>query len=1565
MKRRSEGRKKVSNGSSAANSTPTSGGTTLSGETAALSSQPNQRSTKSRRKIDSLSAQSSPSSQTSSASDSSQTEEKARNEVIPTPKAKGNITQKVEDSGNNVSKNSGEKDVDFAGSENSRSPSLPSADSPLSKRAGRSVAKTSPPPSGPRLGSSRGGGGRSGKRSSEESSKKDSAASQKEAVISSEVPKETVGFPPPSSPNSLVLKQSPGGKLPGTLTKSSPGSSPLTSSSSPAVLKTSSESKLSTALLSGTYSPAQRLTNSSPSKPLLQSPQTLKPLSKLETALSMGNKLTNLAASSSGGFPTTNSAIASTPGVLSRNSSGSLVSISSPVTMQQNQRSSNPFFKNVHTTPPKPTPSVPPTTSFATSTASDDVIGVRASMVSHIIQPQSAYSQIGTVKMPGYQVGVVSTAGCPVTISTTLRDFQKDRAGNPITTPSQGVTNSPSITASPARADRHSIEQQGPHLNLSQQYSSSNIASSSGPTASILSQHLQGGPKHKLPPLNVSHINTSSTLNSSVVSATSTPLSGLQGGREVSSRGNGAANRSSFDFSPQHVSQQSSQHSHMDLGSPPFSVSTPTGSYPELERKSIAIPLKKRRAAEMDGGDISQPQPPPHSPSVGSSTTTPAYPRGLGGTAGPSSISGSAHANMGPTAAKRPLLDLSEWRNQRVLAKRRGVYEVAVIKGVHGCDLDVEFESDRAKVMFENVFDPQSSGLLVGDNNPQVASLTPRRNVCLRVSQERNIFHEGVIVAVERNPLAFRVALKTIPGVSQGEEILAKRVHLRLLQPPWWEDMEEASLVGAVGGGAGPGSTVTTTTTVRDILGGSGTRLVDSMEMRGLPPSTAPPTLITGPPTGSSSSSEPCFSPLGQIPPGASPVGMPGVSGIPPPAHQQALSGVPGHGLSGSSMYRLERPVSSSAGSLDHGDTSDDDMMQDSMSFDSSGTCTPRSGSATPGSGSRSHAGGRQSKPPSRGGGGGNGGKRDPDRSRSAQSTESSRSSTPRSPLNGKYKKGDVVSATNGVRKKFNGKQWRRLCSREGCTKESQRRGFCSRHLSLKGKSMRHAPTFPGCRQSGLKEGHIEWASADGGHGPSDYDRERMMASRFDREETEAANMLVSLGNSRSTSPSFSPSPAHTGGIRGNAGALQSPTGPYHRSSTTSFTPISPHTNPQGPPGFVVRTSATSSTGSKPSWGSKSSGSSSSVDHMSPVTPRFPPSGGLYQPQARVAKPRNIALPLVKQEIIHGDEPGPGPLTAKSPGGVGIPVAPGQPLKVSTMAAGQKLEQDSSIARHLQIQNFSDPERQRLVIGSKPPSGYTLVGARPGLDIAAAAGGVASIRQQVALDRGYPTHEGATVMGKGGSTSGGTSANPANPQFQQPKAVSALVFQNQTVVRRDLIEGPVHHQQSQHALMRGQGSTLQQVPAVTAATLLTPAAVVLQGAPHLQHRVVDHASPAATRQVLFTAGPVSPSSLHLQSGSSATTQIFYQADGRTLVGSARIPEGLPAPTSLLPRLQAAPRGDAAGHGFPVRYAEESGFEDQQRQAQKDFNQSGKYAGAEEDKTIREDEGLISQDRPLK
>ncbi|TDH11609.1 hypothetical protein EPR50_G00062520 [Perca flavescens] len=85
-------------------------------------------------------------------------------------------------------------------------------------------------------------------------------------------------------------------------------------------------------------------------------------------------------------------------------------------------------------------------------------------------------------------------------------------------------------------------------------------------------------------------------------------------------------------------------------------------------------------------------------------------------------------------------------------------------------------------------------------------------------------------------------------------------------------------------------------------------------------------------------------------------------------------------------------------------------------------------------------------------------------------SSTSSRSRTPLSLAQQKYKKGDVVCTPNGIRKKFNGKQWRRLCSREGCMKESQRRGYCSRHLSMRTKEMETAGG--GRRRQQLRDSH-------------------------------------------------------------------------------------------------------------------------------------------------------------------------------------------------------------------------------------------------------------------------------------------------------------------------------------------------------------------------------------------------------------------------------------------------------------------------------------------------------------
>nr|XP_033819356.1 protein capicua homolog isoform X2 [Geotrypetes seraphini] len=144
-------------------------------------------------------------------------------------------------------------------------------------------------------------------------------------------------------------------------------------------------------------------------------------------------------------------------------------------------------------------------------------------------------------------------------------------------------------------------------------------------------------------------------------------------------------------------------------------------------------------------------------------------------------------------------------------------------------------------------------------------------------------------------------------------------------------------------------------------------------------------------------------------------------------------------------------------------------------------------------------------------------------------STPGSRSRTPLTAAQQKYKKGDVVCTPNGIRKKFNGKQWRRLCSRDGCMKESQRRGYCSRHLSMRTKEMENlSEGRGGAPREGSTEFDWDETSRDSEASSSRTDsRPRLVAStdlsRFDFDECEAANMLVSLGSPRSGTPSFSP----------------------------------------------------------------------------------------------------------------------------------------------------------------------------------------------------------------------------------------------------------------------------------------------------------------------------------------------------------------------------------------------------------------------------------------------------------
>ena len=59
-------------------------------------------------------------------------------------------------------------------------------------------------------------------------------------------------------------------------------------------------------------------------------------------------------------------------------------------------------------------------------------------------------------------------------------------------------------------------------------------------------------------------------------------------------------------------------------------------------------------------------------------------------------------------------------------------------------------------------------------------------------------------------------------------------------------------------------------------------------------------------------------------------------------------------------------------------------------------------------------------------------------------------------------KKGEIIVTPEGVKKKFNGKQWRRLCGVDECWKESQKCGLCSKHLNSPSSANNMSPVMPG-----------------------------------------------------------------------------------------------------------------------------------------------------------------------------------------------------------------------------------------------------------------------------------------------------------------------------------------------------------------------------------------------------------------------------------------------------------------------------------------------------------------------
>ncbi|XP_060817869.1 putative transcription factor capicua isoform X3 [Bombus pascuorum] len=455
-------------------------------------------------------------------------------------------------------------------------------------------------------------------------------------------------------------------------------------------------------------------------------------------------------------------------------------------------------------------------------------------------------------------------------------------------------------------------------------------------------------------------------------------------------------------------------------------------------------------------------------------------------------------------------IDLSEWRDHRVLALRDSYYYPGVIRNVVQGEIYIEFDGERKLMRYTDILGAGRYDV-IGDASPSVGQVTLDAKVCIRCPTSNNhidaakVFVKGTVCKILTKPKRFVVKIPREDD--QSDSYVVKRADLRLVQPPWWDELEE------------------------------GLEDCDSSRVEGIEhgyrnssePSTAVPILQLHH-TSHHTSHISTHSDTGGYyrTTGTSPLMTLATSAHPATT---ALS-------NGSRPYDdLE---------------SEDDLDREDITFPSDADAK-LSGSSKRSSmqsrGSTSSLVEQRSITP-----------------RSQAATPRSQAATPH-----RYKKGDVVATPSGVRKKFNGKQWRRLCSKEGCSKESQRRGYCSRHLSLKGSCLRGPTnTFPGGKMDG------EETSRDSDTSPNYGDRR--IAGRFDQDETEAANMLVSLGSSRSATPAFS---SPTGQSSISPCINQSPVPPLGLNQNNVFMPISSpahHATPLISPGAKWKHSPTQST---------------------------------------------------------------------------------------------------------------------------------------------------------------------------------------------------------------------------------------------------------------------------------------------------------------------------------------------------------------------------------------------------
>ena len=142
----------------------------------------------------------------------------------------------------------------------------------------------------------------------------------------------------------------------------------------------------------------------------------------------------------------------------------------------------------------------------------------------------------------------------------------------------------------------------------------------------------------------------------------------------------------------------------------------------------------------------------------------------------------------------RLAIDLSEWRDHRVLALRDSYYFPGVIRNVVHGEILIEFDGERKLMRYSDVLGARRYDV-IGDASPSLGQVTTDMKVCIRCPTSSShvdatkVFVKGIVSRVLTKPSRFVVKIPREDD--QCDSYIVKRADLRLVQPPWADELEE------------------------------------------------------------------------------------------------------------------------------------------------------------------------------------------------------------------------------------------------------------------------------------------------------------------------------------------------------------------------------------------------------------------------------------------------------------------------------------------------------------------------------------------------------------------------------------------------------------------------------------------------------------------------------------------------------------------------------------------------------------------------------------------------------